>query len=261
MSQDNGNIIKTMYMKLKDKVALITGSSKGIGAGIAKEYAKEGARVVVNYSSSKESADKVVEEITKNGGTAIAVQADISKVADIKKLFEEIKKVYGRLDILVNNASVWRYEKLADISEETFQLQITTGLMAHIFCAQHAVAMFGENGGSIINLSSTISLNPIPGTLIYCAVKAGVDSLAKTLAKELGSKNIRVNTIAPGMTESEGSTADGRPGSAMEKYFLEQTPLGRIGQPVDIAKVAVFLASEDAGWVTGERITVAGGLL
>jgi 3-oxoacyl-[acyl-carrier protein] reductase len=248
-------------MKLKDKVAVITGSSKGIGAGIAKEYAREGAKVVVNYSSSKESADRVVEEITQNGGTAIAVQADISKIADIKRLFEETSKAYGRLDILVNNANVWRYEMLADVSEETFQLQVTTGLMAQIFCAKEAAAMFDEAGGSIINLSSTISLNPIPGTLIYCAVKAGIDSIAKTLAKELGPKNIRVNTIAPGMTESEGSTADGRPGSAMEKYYLDQTPLGRIGMPIDIAKVAVFLASEDAGWITGERITVAGGLL
>jgi 3-oxoacyl-[acyl-carrier protein] reductase len=248
-------------MKLKDKVAVITGSSKGIGAGIAKEYAREGAKVIVNYSSSKEYADRVVEEIIQSGGTAIAVQADISKIADIKRLFEEVNKAYGRLDILVNNASLWRYEMLADVSEETFQLQIATGLMAHIFCAKEAVAMFGEGGGSIINLSSTISLNPIPGTLIYCAVKAGVDSIAKTLAKELGPKNIRVNTIAPGMTESEGSTADGRPGSTMEKYYLDQTPLGRIGMPVDIAKVAVFLASEDAAWVTGERITVAGGLL
>lgn len=248
-------------MKLKDKVAVITGSSKGIGAGIAKAYAREGAKVVVNYSSSKESADRVVEEITQNGGTAVAVQADISKIADIKRLFEEVNKAYGRLDILVNNASVWRYEMLGDVSEETFQLQVTTGLMAHIFCAQHAVAMFGEDGGSIINLSSTISLNPIPGTLIYGAVKAGVDSIAKTLAKELGPKNIRVNTIAPGMTESEGSTADGRPGSAMEKFFLDRTPLGRIGLPIDIAKVAVFLASEDAAWITGERVTVAGGLL
>lgn len=248
-------------MKLKNKVAVITGSSKGIGAGIAKEYAREGAKVVVNYSSSKASADRVVEEITRNGGTAIAVQADISNIADIKRLFREVNTAFGRLDILVNNASVWRYEMLADVSEETFQLQITTGLMAHIFCAKEAVELFGEGGGSIINLSSTISMNPIPGTLIYCAVKAGVDSIAKTLAKELGPKNIRVNTIAPGMTESEGSTADGRPGSAMEKYYLDQTPLGRIGLPIDIAKAAVFLASEDAGWVTGERITVAGGLL
>jgi 3-oxoacyl-[acyl-carrier protein] reductase len=252
---------KLRNMKLKDKVAVITGSSKGIGAGIAKEYAREGAKVVVNYSSSKESADRVIEEITQNGGTAIAVQADISKIADIKRLFEETRKAYGRLDILVNNASVWRYEMLADVSEETFQLQVTTGLMAQIFCAKEAAAMFDEAGGSIINLSSTISLNPIPGTLIYCAVKAGIDSIARTLAKELGPKNIRVNTIAPGMTESEGSTADGRPGSAMEKYYLDQTPLGRIGMPIDIAKVAVFLASEDAGWITGERITVAGGLL
>jgi len=248
-------------MKLKDKVAIVTGSSKGIGAGIAKQFAKEGAKVIVNYSSSKDSADKVVEEITKSGGTAIAIQADISKLSDIKRLFMEIKEAYGRLDILVNNASVWRYEMLEDISEETFQLQINTGLMAHMFCAQQAVAMFGESGGSIINLSSTVSLNPIPGTLIYCAIKAGVDSLAKTLAKELGARNIRVNTIAPGMTESEGSTADGRPGSDMEKYFLALTPLGRVGLPIDIAKVAVFLASDDAGWVTGERISVSGGML
>ncbi len=248
-------------MKLKDKVAIVTGSSKGIGAGIAKEYAREGAKVIVNYSSSKDYADRVVDEITQGGGTAIAVQADISKIEGITKLFEETKTAYGTLDILVNNASVWKYEMLEDVSEKTFQMQITTGLMAHIFCAQKAVSLFGEKGGSIINLSSTISLNPIPGTLIYCAVKAGVDSIAKTLAKELGPKNIRINTIAPGMTESEGSTADGRPGSAMEKYYLDQTPLGRVGLPKDIAKVAVFLASEDAGWVTGERITVAGGLL
>ncbi|RXG11213.1 3-oxoacyl-[acyl-carrier protein] reductase [Leeuwenhoekiella aestuarii] len=248
-------------MKLKGKVAVITGSSKGIGAGIAKEFAREGASVVVNYSSSKEYADKVVDEIMQNGGTAMAVQADISNITDITKLFEETKKAYGSLDILVNNASVWRYEMLENISEESFLLQIRTGLMAHMFTSQQAVKMFGKEGGSIINLSSTISLNPIPGTLIYCAVKAGVDSIAKTLAKELGPKNIRVNTIAPGMTESEGSTADGRPGSAMEKYYLDQTPLGRIGLPVDIAKVAVFLASDEAAWVTGERISVSGGML
>lgn len=250
-----------MDLKLKNKVALVTGSSKGIGAGIAKEFAKQGAKVVVNYSSSNAAADNVVNEITRNGGSAIAVQADISKLADIEKLFRETKEAFGGLDILVNNASVWRYEMLEDISEESFQLQIRTGLMAHILTSQQAVAMFGENGGSIINISSTISLNPIPGTLIYCAVKAGVDSIAKTLAKELGPKNIRVNTIAPGMTESEGSTADGRPGSDMEKQFLDKTPLGRIGLPEDIAKVAVFLASDDAGWVTGERISASGGML
>ena len=250
-----------MDLKLKDRVAVVTGSSKGIGAGIAKEFAKEGAKVVVNYSSSKVSADEVVEEITQNGGTAIAVQADISKLADIKRLFKETKQAFGKLDILVNNAGVWRFEMLEDVTEESFQLQINTHLMAHIFCAQQAAAMFSENGGSIINISSTVSLNPIPGTLIYSAVKAGVDSLAKTLAKELGPKNIRVNTIAPGMTESEGATVDGRPGSEMEKQMLALTPLGRIGLPIDIAKVAVFFASDDAAWVTGERITAAGGLL
>lgn len=250
-----------MSLKLKDKVAIVTGSSKGIGAGIAKEFAREGAKVVVNYSTSKDSADRVVEEITRNGGTAIAVHADVSKVADIKKLFEEADKAFGRLDILVNNAGVWRYEMLDAISEETFHLQVNTHLMATIFCAKEAAAMFDEKGGSIINISTTVSANPIPGTLIYSAAKAGIDNVAKTLAKELGPRNIRVNTLAPGMTESEGSTADGRPGSEMEKHFLSLTPLGRVGLPVDIAKVAVFLASEDAGWVTGERITAAGGLL
>lgn len=248
-------------MKLSGKVAVITGSSKGIGAGIAKEFAKEGAKVVVNYSSSKDHADKVVEEITRLGGSAIAIQADVSKVDDIKELFNKTKDAFGQLDILVNNANVWRYELLGDISEESFHMQFNTGLKANIFCAKEAVALFGDSGGNIINISSTISLNPIPGTLIYCAMKAGIDTLAKTLSRELGPKNIRVNTIAPGMTESEGSTADGRPGSEMEKYYLDQTPLGRIGLPIDIARVAVFLASDDAGWVTGERITAGGGLL
>lgn len=248
-------------MKLQDKVAVITGSSKGIGAGIAKEFAREGAKVVVNYASSRDDAEKVVAEIIRNGGTAIAVQADISKLSDIKRLFSEAKHAFGQLDILVNNANVWRYEMLENVSEETYDMQFNTGLKANIFCIQEAVALFGERGGNIINISSTVSINPIPGTLIYCAMKAGIDTLAKTLSKELGPKNIRVNTIAPGMTESEGSTADGRPGSEMEKYFLEKTPLGRIGKPIDIAKVAVFLASDDAGWVTGERITAGGGML
>lgn len=249
-----------MDLKLKDKVAIVTGSSKGIGAGIAKEFAKQGAKVVVNYSSSKESADRVVNEITQNGGTAIAVQADISKIADIKRLFEETKNAFGRLDILVNNAGVWKYEMLEEVSEESFHLQVNTHLMATIFCAQQAVALFDEKGGSIINISSTVSLNPIPGTLIYSAAKAGIDNIAKVLAKELGPKNIRVNTLAPGMTESEGAAADGRPGSEMEKQMLALTPLGRVGLPIDIAKVAVFLASDDSAWVTGERISAAGGL-
>jgi len=248
-------------MKLQNKVAVITGSSKGIGAGIAKEFALEGAKVVVNYSSSKDYADRVVEEIKSNGGSAIAVQADISKLDDIKRLFAETMEAFGRLDILVNNANVWRYEMLDQVTEETYDMQFNTGLKANIFSIQEAVPLFGEKGGSIINISSTISLNPVPGTLIYASMKAGIDTLAKTLSKELGPKNIRINTIAPGMTESEGSTADGRPGSEMERTFLAQTPLGRVGLPIDIARVAVFLASDDAGWVTGERITAGGGLL
>jgi|SRR5690606_14287184 len=250
-----------MNLRLKNKVAIVTGSSKGVGAGIAKEFAKQGAKVVVNYSNSKDYADRVVEEIKQNGGEAIAVQADVSNLDDIKKLFAETKEKFGKLDILVNNAGVWRYEMLEDISEETFALQINTHLRAHMFTAKEAVKLMGEEGGSIINISSTVSLNPIPGTLIYCAVKAGIDSIAKTLAKELGPKNIRVNTVAPGMTESEGSTADGRPGSEMEKFYLEQTPLGRVGLPVDIAKVCLFFASDDSAWVTGERVNASGGML
>lgn len=250
-----------MDLKLKNKVAIVTGSSKGIGAEIAKAYAKEGAKVIVNYASSKAGADKTVNEITQNGGTAIAVQADISKYADIKRLFEETKTAFGQLDILVNNAGVYKIELLDDVSEETFHLQVNTHLMANILCTKEAVAMFNENGGSIINISSTVSQNPIPGTLIYSAAKAGVDTVTKTLAKELGSRKVRVNAIAPGVTETEGTHEGGIIGGDIEKQMLVRTPLGRIGQPNDIAKVAVFLASDDAGWVTGERITVSGGLL
>ncbi len=250
-----------MDLKLKNKVAIVTGSSKGIGAEIAKAYAKEGAKVIVNYASSKAGADKTVNEITQNGGTAIAVQADISKYADIKKLFAEAKKAFGQLDILVNNAGVYKIELLDGISEETFHLQVNTHLLGNILCTKEAVAMFSENGGSIINISSTASQNPIPGTLIYSAAKAGIDTVTKTLAKELGSRKIRVNAIAPGVTETEGTHEGGIIGGDIEKQMLVRTPLGRIGQPNDIAKVAVFLASDDAGWITGERITVAGGLL
>lgn len=250
-----------MSLKLKDKVAIVTGASKGIGAGIAKAFANAGAKVVVNYSKSRESADKVVNEITQNGGTAIAVQADISKFADIKRLFEETKKAFGQLDILVNNAGVFKIELLDGITEESFHLQVNTHLMSPILSIQQAVKMFGENGGSIINISSTVSQNPLPGVMVYSAAKAGIDTVTKSLAKELGLKKIRINAIAPGVTETEGNYEMGIIGGDIEKQMLPLTPLGRIGQPNDIAKVAVFLASDDAGWVTGERITVSGGLL
>lgn len=250
-----------MDLKLKDKVVIITGASKGIGAGIAKAFAKEGAKVIVNYSKSKEYADKVVQAIAENGGSAIAVQADVSKSADIKRLFEETKRAFGRLDILVNNAGVFKIEMLDGITEESFHLQVNTHLMEPILSIQEAVKMFGGKGGSIINLSSTVSANPIPGVMIYSAAKAGIDNVTRALAKELGPKKIRINVIAPGVTETEGNYEMGIMGGEIEKQMLPLTPLGRIGQPEDIAKVAVFLASDEAGWVTGERLTVSGGLL
>ena len=250
-----------MDLQLKDKVAIVTGASKGIGAGIAKAFAKAGAKVIVNYASGKESADKVVGEIVKNGGTAIAVQADISRSADIKRLFDETKKAFSQLDILVNNAGVFKIELLDAITEESFHLQVNTHLLGPILSIQEAVKMFGQQGGSIINISSTVSLNPLPGVMVYSAAKAGVDNVTKVLAKELGSKKIRINTIAPGVTDTEGTRNGGVMGGDIEKQMLAITPLGRVGQPEDIAKVAVFLASDDADWVTGERITVAGGLL
>ncbi|MBT1702854.1 SDR family NAD(P)-dependent oxidoreductase [Chryseosolibacter indicus] len=251
-----------MNLKLKDKVAVVTGASKGIGAALAKAFASEGAKVVVNYASNKEGADNVVNQIIKNGGTAIAVQADITKSVDVKRLFEETKNAFGKLHILVNNAGVFIIESLEAITEKSFHTQVNTHFLGNVLCTQQAVKLFGDSGGSIINISSTVSANPVPnsGTLVYSAAKAGVDNMTKLLAKELGPKKIRVNTIAPGMTETEGTQEEFR-GSELERQMLAITPLGRIGQPEDIAKVAIFLASDDAGWVTGERITVSGGLL
>ncbi|MBT1710768.1 3-oxoacyl-ACP reductase FabG [Fulvivirgaceae bacterium PWU5] len=250
-----------MDLRLKDKVAVVTGASKGIGAGIAKAFATAGAKVVVNYASSKEGADKVVQEITRNGGTAIAVHGDVTKAADVKRLFTEIKTAFGRLDILVNNAGVFKFEPLEAVTEETFYAQYNTHVWGNLLATQNAVELFGDRGGSIINISSTVSQNPMPGLVVYCAAKAAVDTMTKLLAKELGGRKIRINTIAPGVTETEGTHAAGIIGGELEKQMVANTPLGRTGQPEDISKVAVFLASDDAGWVTGERITVAGGLL
>ena len=250
-----------MDLKLKDKVAVVTGSSKGIGAGIAKAFASAGAKVVINYASSKADADKVVDEITKNGGTAIAVQCDVTKSADVKSLFEKTNNAFGQLDILVNNAGVFAFEPLETVTEESFHRQYNTHVLGNLLCSQKAVEMFGEHGGIIINISSTVSTNPMAGLIVYCSSKAAIDTFTKVLAKELGPKKIRVNTIAPGVTQTEGNQTMGITGSDMEKQLVAMTPLGRSGQPDDIAKVAVFLASNEAGWVTGERITVAGGLL
>ena len=250
-----------MDLILKDKVAVVTGASKGIGAGIAKAFAHAGAKVIVNYATSKEGADKVVNKILKNGGVAIAVQGDVTKSADVKRLFDETKTAFGQLDILVNNAGVFAFEPLEDVSEESFHLQMNTHVLGNLLCSQKAVEMFGDRGGSIINISSKVSTNPMAGLIVYCAAKAAIDTFTKVLAKELGPKRIRINTIAPGVTDTEGNHTAGIIGGDLEKQMVSMTPLGRVGQPEDIAKVAVFLASDDANWVTGERITVAGGLL
>ena len=250
-----------MELKLKDKVAVVTGASKGIGAGIAKAYANAGAKVVVNYATSKEGADKVVDEITKNGGIAIAVQGDVTKSVDVKRLFEDTKNAFGQLDILVNNAGIYQFGSLENITEDSFHHHFNTNVLGTVLPTQKAVEMFGEAGGSIINISSVVGINPVAGLLEYSATKAAVDNITKTLAKELGAKKIRVNTIAPGFTETEGAHSAGMIGSEMLKQIVAGIPLGRYGQPEDIAKVAVFLASNDSDWVTGERISVAGGQL
>lgn len=250
-----------MDLKLKDKVALVTGSSKGIGAGIAKELAKNGAKVVINYVNGKEDAEKVVLEIGNNGGTAIAVQCDVKSADDVKRMFQQTQDTFGRLDILINNAGFGRFEPIEDITEDSFHNQFDTHVLGNLLCTQHAVEFFKGKGGSIVNISSTVSQNPFPGLLIYSAAKAAIDNMTKTLAKELGPQRIRVNTIAPGVTRTEGNVSLGITDSDMEKQMVSMTPLGRVGQTEDIAKVAVFLASDDSNWVTGERITVAGGLL
>jgi 3-oxoacyl-[acyl-carrier protein] reductase len=245
--------------KLKNKVAIITGASKGIGAGIAKAYGAEGASVVVNYSSDKDGADRVVNEIIANGGKAFAVQGSVAITADVKRLFKETKDIYGQVDILVNNAGVFKFGPLETVTEEEFHRQFNTNVLGTLLATQQAIADFGDNGGSVINISSIISDNPMANSVVYSATKGAVDTIAVALSKELGSKSIRVNTIAPGGIETEGTHTAGIIGSDLEKLMVSGTPLGRIGQPGDIAKVAVFLASDDSGWVNGERISVSGG--
>ena len=246
--------------KLKNKVAVVTGASKGIGAGIAKGLAAEGASVVVNYSSSKEGADRVVAEIVKKGGKAVAVQGDVSKSSDVRRLFAETQKAFGTLDVLVNNAGVYDLAPLGEITEEQFHRQFNTNVLGLILTTQEAVKRFGAGGGSIINIGSTISTITPPATAVYTATKGAVDAVTHVLAKELGPKKIRVNSINPGVVETEGTHSAGFIGSDFQKQFEAQTPLGRIGQPDDIAPIAVFLASADSGWLTGETLLASGGL-
>ncbi len=247
--------------KLNNKVAIVTGASKGIGASIAKHFAAEGAKVVVNYASSKEGADNVVKTITDNGGLAIAVQADVSKEADVKRLFEETKQAFGTLDVLVNNAVFQQYLPIDQATTEAFHQHFNVNVLGPVLTIQAAMKLFGDKGGNIINISSGASKMPMAGVALYSATKAALDAITISMSKELGAKNIRVNSILPGATETEGAhTAGVTTGSDAEKMFVAHTPLGRRGQPEDIAKAAVFLASDDAAWVTGEQISVSGGM-
>jgi len=244
---------------LKGKVAIVTGASKGIGAGIAKGLGAAGAAVVVNYATGKEGADRVVAEITSEGGKAIAVQGDVSKATDVQRLFEETKKAFGSLDVLVNNAGVYQFIPLESVTEEEFHREFNTNVLGLILATQEAVKYFGPGGGSVINIGSVVSSITPPMTVVYTATKGAVDAITRVLAKELGPRKIRVNSINPGGVETEGVHRIGMIGSDQEKQIVAQTPLGRIGQPEDIAPVAVFLASADSGWVTGEIIAASGG--
>ena len=245
--------------KLAGKVAVVTGASKGIGAAIAKHLAAEGASVVVNYASSKSGADKVVAEITSAGGKAVAVQGDVAKKTDIDRLFAETKKVYGQIDVLVNNAGIYEFAPLEQITEEHFHKQFNLNVLGLILTTQEALKYFSPAGGSVINISSVAGVNPMPGAAVYSATKAAVDAVTKSLARELGPKKIRVNSLNPGMIETEGVHSAGFIGSEFQNQVVAQTPLGRIGQPQDVGKVATFLASEDSGWISGETFLVAGG--
>jgi len=249
----------TNSKKLAGKVAVVTGASKGIGAAIAKQFAAEGAAVVVNYSSSKAEGEKVVKQITAGGGKAIAVQANMSKPAEIERLFAESKRAFGRLDILANNAGIYEFMPLEKVSEEHFHKQFNLNVLGLLLASQAAAKQFDSAGGSIINISSIVSTLAVPESAVYSGTKGAVDAITRALASELGSRGIRVNAIRPGMVETEGTRSAGIAESEMRKQVETQTPLRRIGQPQDIAGAAVFLASGDSSWITGETFVISGG--
>ena len=243
---------------LSGKIAIVTGASKGIGAGIARLFARSGASVVVNYSASKDAATALVDEIRTAGGKAVAIRADFSRTADIRRLFEETKRAFGTPDILVNNAGVYAFAPLQDATEQEFHREFTTNVLGVITATQEAARYFGPNGGSIINISSIASIGFMPNSVVYAATKSAVDSITRVTSVELAPRKIRVNSIAPGATLTEGIAALGWPEEAV-KSAIASIPFGRPGQPEDIARVALFLASDDSAWVTGERITASGG--
>jgi 3-oxoacyl-[acyl-carrier protein] reductase len=245
--------------KLTGKIAVVTGASKGIGAAIAKQLAAEGASVVVNYSSSKEGADRVVSEIAAGGGKAVAVKANLSKKADIDQLFAETKKAFGAVDILVNNAGIYEFSPLEEVTEDHFHKQFNLNVLGLVLATQAAVKLFNPAGGSIINLSSVVATKGVAAAAVYSGTKGAVDAITRSLASELGPRGIRVNAINPGMVETEGVHAAGFAESEFRQQIETQTPLGRIGQPLDIAGAAVFLASADSSWVSGETLHISGG--
>jgi 3-oxoacyl-[acyl-carrier protein] reductase len=246
--------------KLNGKVAVVTGASKGIGAGIAKQFAAEGASVVVNYASSKADADKVVDEISKRRGTAIAIQGNVAKKSEVERLFVEAEKAFGKIDILANNAGVYEFVPLEEVSERQFHRLFDVNVLGMLLATQEALKHFNAHGGSIINIGSLASTLTPPTAVVYNATKGAVDAITRTLAKELGPRKIRVNAINPGMVITEGAIAGGYTEGDMRKTFESQTPLGRIGEPDDIAPAAVFFASADSDWITGETLVIAGGL-
>ena len=247
--------------RLSDKVAIVTGASKGIGGGIATALATAGARVAVNYSSDREGAERVAQAIIDSGGKAIAVGADVSKAADVARLFKEVDSAFGRLDVLVNNAGVFRFGAFAEIAEESFHVHYNVNVLGTILTVQEAIKRFGTDGGSIVNLSSIVGSHPVAGALLYASTKGAIETLTKGLALELAPRRIRVNAIAPGHTETEGNIAAGTFEGGAGAVLAGKTPLGRLGRVTDIAPLAVFLASDESAWITGEVIRAAGGLV
>jgi len=246
--------------KLTGKVAVVTGASKGIGAAIAAKLGSEGARVVVNYASDKAGAEKVVKTVEANGGKAVAIQADISKKEQVKKLFQETKKTFGAVDVLVNNAGVYEFKPLEEVDEQHYRRLFDINVLGLLLASQEGAANIGKNGGSIINISSIASKTPPPGGSVYSATKGAVDVITRSLAQELGPRKIRVNTLAPGATDTEGIRTMVGEDRTFTDHAISRTPLGRMGAVDDIANAALFLASEDSGWITGEQILVGGGI-